>query len=554
MKRTAFGCILGLLLILAAFQGCVKPGDFDPSIIARYQREMAEYAPSRRLGGRTDLGLLDPAPREGLTPLKVEEIKDADGKVSRVIRLSLEEAVVRTLAGSPAIQIVSFDPAISRENMVQAAAAFDVVVFGAASIEKSDNKRYASLLRTMSDERTFNAGMRQLLPTGTKWELTWGATRDWDSRGTWDAATKFEPTVEIEVTQPLLRGGWLDFNLGRLRIARLAYKSGMQAFRSEVEGTITNVYRLYWQLHQATRELGIQKSLVAWSNKTLETIRGRKDLDAGIVQIKQGESALASHKGTLVRLEKLIYDVQEQLGVLLGDPQISALGKFEIIPTTPLDDGPVIINVADQLAAALKHNPTLAQGRLAIQAAGVQIKVAENDVLPRLDLTASTMLQGMAGSRHVAGRELISADYASYTVGLEFEYPIGNREKNSLLRSRKFDRSKAIASFQQSADQIAASVKERVRQIDMALKTLEYQRLAVAAYKAELDGLEVLQETRPKGMEPEFLELKLRSRERLSEAERAELQALVDYNSALIELRRVTGTVLDLPGLKVSLP
>ena len=554
MKRTAFGCLLGLLSIVAVFQGCVKPGDFDPSIIARYQREMSEYAPSRRLGGRGDLGLLDPAPREGLAPLKVEEIKDADGKVRRVVRLSLEEAIVRTLAGSPAIQLVSFDPAISRESMIQAAAAFDVVVFGAGTLEKTDNKRYATALRPMTDERTFNVGLRQLLPTGTRWELTWGATRDWDNAQTATSPTKFEPTVGLEITQPLLRGGWLDFNLGRLRIARLAHKSDMQAFRSEVEGTITNVYRLYWQLHQATRELGIQKSLVAWSEKTRKMIKGREGLDAAIVQQKQAESALASHRGTLVRLEKLIYDVQEQLGVLLGDPQINALGKFEIIPTTPFADGPVVINVADQLSAALKHNPTLAQGRLAIQAAGVQIKVAENDVLPRLDLTASTTTQGMAGSPHVAGRELISGDYVSYTVGLEFEYPIGNRDKNSLLRTRKLDRSKAIANFQQSADQIAASVKERVRQIEMSLKTLEYQRLAVAAYKAELGGLEVLQETRRGGMDPEFLELKLRSRERLAEAERAELQALVDYNSALIELRRVTGTVLDLPGLKVSLP
>ncbi|MBL7221020.1 MAG: TolC family protein [Phycisphaerae bacterium] len=554
MKRTAFGCLLGLLSIVAMFQGCVKPGDFDPSIIARYQREMSEYAPSRRLGGRGDLGLLDPAPREGLAPLKVEEIKDADGKVRRVVRLSLEEAIVRTLAGSPAIQLVSFDPAISRESMIQAAAAFDVVVFGAGTLEKTDNKRYATALRPITDERTFNVGLRQLLPTGTRWELTWGATREWDSAQAATSPTKFEPTVGLEVTQPLLRGGWLDFNLGRLRVARLAHKSQMQAFRSEVEGAITDVYRLYWQLHQAREGVEIQKRLVAWSKETLRVVRGRENMDAPIVQQKQAESALASHGATLVRMEKLVHDVQRQLGVLMGDPQICALGKIQIIPTTPFDRGPVVINVADQLAAALKHNPTLAQGRLAIQAAGVQIKVAENDLLPRLDLIASTGLQGMAGSPHVAGRELISGDYASYTVGFEFEYPIGNRQRSSLLRARKLDRSKAIANFQQSADQIAASVKERVRQTEMALKALVLQGLTVAAYKAELAGLDVLQETRKGGMEPEFLELKLRSRERLAEAEREELQSLLDYNTARIELRRVTGTVLDLPGLKVSLP
>jgi len=275
-------------------------------------------------------------------------------------------------------------------------------------------------------------------------------------------------------------------------------------------------------------------------------------MDGHIVARKQAESAEEFEKGTLVLAEKPVYDIQEQLGVLLGDPQINALGKLQIIPTTPFDKGPVAINVADQLAAALKHNPTLAQGRLAIQAAGVQIKVAQNDLLPRLDLTASTALQGMAGSKHVAGRELISGDYASYTIGLEFEYPIGNRERSSRLRARKLDRSKAIASFQQSADQIAASVKERVRQIEIALRAWEVQKRAVNVYKALVDGhadrIEI------EGMGPLYLNLILRDRERMAEAERAKLQALVDYNLALIELRRVTGTVLDLPGLKVSLP
>jgi len=556
MNKTVFGfvCTLALLSTVAAFHGCVKPGKLDPSIVARYQREMRDYSPSERLGGREDAGLLDPAPQEGLAKLKTEDVTGPDGKVRKVARLSLEEAIVRTLAGSPAIQIVSFDPAISREEMVQAAAAFDVVVFGAASYNKGDRKRYATSLRQITDERSFNVGLRQTVPTGTRWEMTWGATREWDNAMTFTSPTKFEPTVRLEVTQPLLRGGWLDFNLGRLRIARLANKSQLEGFRSEVEGAITDVYRLYWQLHQARREYAIQKSLVDWSEKTVTAVEGRKELDAGIVQIKQAASALASHKGTLARLEKVIYDVQEQLGVLLGDSQINATGKVDLIPTTPFEDGPVTINVADQLAAALKHNPTLAQGRLAIEATGVQIKVSENDVLPRLDLIGSTTFQGMAGSRHVAGRELLSGDYASYSLGIEFEYPIGNREKESLLRTRKLERSKSIASFQSNADQVAAAVKERVRQVNMALKTLEYERVAVEAYRAELNGLEVLQKTRRGGMDPEFLELKLRSRERLALAERAELQALVDYNTAKIELRRVTGTVLDLPGLKVSMP
>ena len=146
MKRTMLGCVLGSLWIAIGFHGCVNPGELDPSVIARYQRKMAGRAPLKRMGGRTELGLLDPAPREGPAPLKVEETKDESGTVRRVVRLSLKDTIVRALAGAPAIQVVSFDPAISREQMVQAAAAFDVILSGETSYNKRDNKRYATAL------------------------------------------------------------------------------------------------------------------------------------------------------------------------------------------------------------------------------------------------------------------------------------------------------------------------------------------------------------------------------------------------------------------------
>jgi len=555
MKWSSTVLVLCLLAAPVLSCGCIQPGDFDPGVIAKYQRQMADYAPSKRLGGRQELGLLDPAPREGLAPFKIEEVKDDSGKVvDRIIRLKLEDAVVRALANSPAIQVVSFDPAISREDMVQAAAAFDVIVFGAATHEKTDNKRYATLaVPTRTDERDFSAGLRQLLPTGTQWELTWAASREWDDANNAGSPTSFEPTVNLEITQPLLRGGWMDFNLGRLRVARLAHKSSMEAFRLEVENTVTQVYQLYWRLHQAHREAEIQKDLMTKTRETHRRVLNRREIDATNVQAKQAESAVASRNAALARARKIVYDVQDQLGVLLGDPQINAVGKYRIVPASPFEEGPATRDVRDQLAAALKHNPTLAQGRLAIQASGVQIKVAENELLPRLDLIASGGLQGMAGSKAVAGRELLSGDYPSYSIGIQFEYPIGNRQRESRLRVRKLERQRAVASFQQAADQIAAAVRERIRQIATSWNEVTLQRAAITAAKIQLKALNDIEKIKVR-LTPEFLQLKLSVQEIEAEAKRAEVQSLVDYNSAIIELRRVTGTVLDMPGVKLELP
>ena len=53
---------------------------------------------------------------------------------------------------------------------------------------------------------------------------------------------------------------------------------------------------------------------------------------------------------------------------------------------------------------------------------------------------------------------------------------------------------------------------------------------------------------------PEWFQLKLRTQEDLAFSARGEIQALVDYNNALAQLSRNTGTVLELQRVKVALP
>jgi outer membrane protein TolC len=557
MKRTCFSGFLAALAVLPAavgLPGCVGTGPMDPRVIARYQREMAARSPSRRTRDGQDLGLLRPAPQKGVKPLEVEEVKDADGKVVKhIIRLSLDQAVMRALANNPQIQVVSFNPAISRQEMTQAAADFDYIFFGAYSLDKTDERTNSILLAGRTDTRRWQAGFRQKTVTGAEWAVAWNHTRSWNNAGFSVFATEYEPTISFEITQPLLREGWLDYNLSRLRIARLDHKSSLAAFRQSVESTITDVYLTYWRVAQARREVEIQEKLLEKTAETYHRVmeRYKAGLDATKVQTKQAESAVASRQAVLIRVRKDIHDTREALGLLLDDPQINVLGYYDIVPTTTMSDTPIHVDAADQLAAALRNSPMLAQARLAIQAAGIEVKVARNETLPKLDVKATTTLQSLAARPHTADRMLGSGDYAGYGIGLELEYPIGNRQRLAQLRLRRLQYRQVVASLQNTADQIAAAIRQRVREIHTSWEELQLQRVAVAAARVQLQALEDTEEIRGR-LTPEFLELKLSAQESLADAERNELQALVDYNSAMVELRRETGTVLDLPRVKIS--
>ncbi len=472
----------------------------------------------------------------------------------KLVRLSLDDAIVRALANSLDIRAVSYDPAISREEMVKAAAAFDFMVFGAANYAKDEKESATRVFGDITRRRDWSLGVRQHTPTGADWTLEWAMTRTWDT-GAWNKLfnTRYEPTVTFQVSQPLLRDAWPEFNLAQLRVARLNSKISDAEFRIKVEEIISEVIVTYWMLIQARQELVIQQKLLDQTRETHARVRARGLLDATLATIKQAEASVKIREAVLIRARKNIVDVQNSLARLLADSQINILSGCEVVPTTPPVREKVQVSATEQLLTALRCNPMLEQARLAIAAAEISVSVAKNQRLPSLKLLASTEFQGLGPSIPRASRRLLNADFLSYSIGLELEHPIGNRGALANLRQRKLERTKQIVSMQNIADQIGVAVHERVRQIGTTYEETLAQRAAVEAARVQLQALEDTERIRAQ-LTPEFLRVKLQAQETLANAKRAELQATVDYNNAMVELARITGTILELHRIEIALP
>lgn len=539
---------LGLLAPLG-LAGCfVSPGSVDPDAILRYQEAMARRGPQRR--GADGLDSLRPQRTAGVPDLKVVR-DDKTGK--RAVELTLDDAIVRALANSTEISVVSFEPAIAREDVVQAAAAFDAVAFANLNHEKTDERTASIFGGGQSDTRSIEAGVSARTVTGATWTGKVTASRLWDNIGVNFLRQRYEGEAAIEVTQPLLRQGWMDYNLARLRVARLNHKATVAAFREEVERIIFEVIRAYWMLHQARRDVVIQESLLASTQETLRKLKARVGVDVTQVHIKQAEAAVATRSAQLIRARKIALDVRDHLARLLSAPRVNVLSGVEIVPVTAPAVAKVRIDEAGQILTALKHNPLLAQARHAIAISDIAVKVARNEALPRLDLTASASLQGLGDTHPDPWEKILAGDYASYALGLIFEYPLGNRERRAAIRRARLERLRTIAQTQNIADNIAQQVNERVRQIRTTFEELRAQQAAVEAAKVQLKALDDTEAIRAQ-LTPEFLQLKLQAQETLAGAQRAEIQATVDYNTAAAELAKVTGTILQLPGVKVELP
>jgi len=536
--------ILGLCL---ASTGCVvDPGPIDPTLLNQYQKAVVRRNEAQALRTADQLNPIDATIGQGYGA-----VTDPVTNVT-TIKLSLEDAVQRALANNLDIRVVSYDPEISRQEMIRAAAVFDAVVFGGATYGIQDERANTIFdASSEADSRAVQVGVRKHTTTGADLEARYSLTRLWTSSRFVTNPTTYEPNFTLQATQPLLRGAGRTVNLAALRVARINRKTSEQAFRQRVESVVADTVSAYWALRLARREVGIQERLLVKTKDVHEEVVRRLKIDATVVNLGQTRASVARRKAMLIRARKAVDDIEDALIQLMLGVQGEFAGEIVIEPMTEAGD-PIVIDGQGQLITALAHSSQLAQARLAIQAAGINVRVAENGLLPSLGVNASATWMGLSRRPNPANDQMINSKYFSYNLGLLFEYPLGNRSARASLRRAKYERLQAMTNLRNIAVQVARAVKERVRETGRAEAELQAAREAVAANTLQLNGLLSLKGKLPKGRPtPEFLNLILQAIEALGTSERDVEQSLVDYNTALVQLAQVTGTVLKQYGVSL---
>jgi outer membrane protein TolC len=532
--------------------GCISEEAADYGEITAYQQQQVSKAPQQR-AGEEGLGALTPQPEPKLAELQV--VTDAKTGKKR-INLTIEEAITRTLLSSPEIQVVSFEPQISKEELTKEVAAFDRTIFGRYDYSKDDEPLNSTTLSDIGLTRTrvWQAGVKQKAVTGSELSFTWALTRTWDDLATRRFSTRYEPMLTFQIKQPLLRDGWRQLNLAGVNVARMNYEISFTGFREQLENVASQVIKTYWTLLQSRRDSQIQQWLLEKTVETLTRVLDRKDIDATTVHIKQIESSVESRRAALFETQKRIIDVQDSLARLLSDAQINVLDDSELVPVTEPKVELVNIDTFEAVKSALQNSPTIQQNRLKVDVAQINLDVSRNQSLPRLDIVASADWLGFAEHENEAHEKLFndSQAHSSYAIGVTFEYPLGNRQRRAEVRRRRLELSMAVSNLQNISDKVAIVVKEKIRKVETSHRQMQAQTAALKAANIHLDALEDSELIRGK-LTPEFLQVKLQAQANMANAEQGQIKAVVDFNIALVELAQATGTVLQLHHVQAGL-
>ncbi len=135
------------------------------------------------------------------------------------------------------------------------------------------------------------------------------------------------------------------------------------------------------------------------------------------------------------------------------------------------------------------------------------------------------------------------------TVGVAISFPFHNKTAEANLASARIQREQLDASFRSQDQAIESDVRNAAQSVDTAQKRVVASRAARESAEAQLAGEQKLYEV---GRSTTFL--LLQRQQELTAARTNELQAQTDYNKALADLQRATGSTLRANNVEVNNP
>lgn len=504
-----------------------------------------------------------PAPASGIT---LGKSASALYQGEPVYRLTLQDAVAMALEHSLAIKVQAYNPAISQTQLVQAEAAFDATIFGSTGVTRTDVPT-TSGIQFGAAGAVPGAGNSNSLTwanqVGISKSLGWGGTAQFSATNDFLNVAKtpgFQPDINpsnadnlaLAISQPLLRGFGSDVVQSGIYIARTNRKISLAAFRSQVQTVIKNVELTYYLLVQADANLRIQQRLLVSTRHTLSQIKKRGIFDATSVQVAQAEDAVAQSRVAVITAQADLRTTSDELKSLLNDPELNLRGNVLLIPTDKPITEPIMFNVAQSISTALEQRSILREDRLRLHTADINVRVAANALLPDANLTLSTQSNGLSSAFGNAFTQTISpARFWSYAAGLQVSIPIGNRAAEAGYREERLLRRQQLTQMLLDAQSVILSVKTALRAMLSSYQQIQAQRQARIAAGQVLAALDVQQQVGV-SLTPTFLNLKLTAEQNLASAQFAELQAMVNYSQAIVNLEAAKGTLLTYDQVRIE--
>lgn len=463
------------------------------------------------------------------------------------LELSVEDAVFLALQRNRDLRIQRLNPVISGAFAMIERGAYDPRLFADLQYQEEQlaqiSRATGELFEVRGDSNVFSAGVRQRLPTGTDVTLSMQQNRTDSDRTPEQQSAR----LGLNVTQSLLRGMGPAVNLASVRQAQYDSLSSFHALRGFTESLLADVEIAYWRYVLSREQIAIFEESVGLAESQLRDVEDRIEVGSlAPAEAAAARAEVARRREALIDARSALNARRLRLARLINPGEADQLNvSIRATSSAVLEDDP-ITDTRDRVRLATQSRPDLQEAMLRLRRNELEVEVTRNGLLPQLDLFFRATKFGF-GDNLSDSLKVFSEDAYDVTVGLSMEYPLGNRVargRNLASRASRLQAEQAVLNLQQMIQlDVLLSVNEVERARQQISARRETRRLAEQTAQAELERFQVGSSTAL---------LVAQAQRDLLAAQISEVEAVVGYRVALIELYLAEGSLLERRGVVVE--
>jgi len=554
---------------------------------------LAGAAPSGEPGGGAlavpTVGLVNAALTAGMSSRK-GSLLDAVSRDSEVIRdlvynsappqdapgqrqtyeLSLLDAVELALENNLNVQVARYSPQSTFNGISSARGQFDATMnfslpqsFSRGTSPTNNQIAGGDIITQQGLSGGFT--WQENLEWGTQYSLSWSQNRN----STNNDLQTFNPTLGAgfsgNITQQLLRGRG-DVNRTGIRVAMNQYDSSLQGFRAQVQGVLFQTINSYWNLRAAVESVGISEEALELASQQYD--RNVIQVEIGTlapIETVQAETSRAQSLLGLIQARQTLENAQDALKEFINfDAVVDDPFAYDLDPTEVPEQNVAPIDIEAAVRAALDNDTQLAQQRLNLRNADLSLAQARNSLLPSLSVRGTFNMQGRAGTRLLSGfggaadetlttgmgtaiGQIFSGDFNSWSLSATLSMPLHNYSAKASVANSQISQRQQMTQYRQREQSLTYDVRNQVRQVENLV-----QQVATATLRRELAARQLDAEQRKfeVGTSTNFQVLTFQNQ--FSQAQLAELQAILSLQNSLANLELTKGTILQAYGVQLG--
>jgi outer membrane protein TolC len=488
----------------------------------------------------------------------------AIGQEKKDVSLTLEDSIVQALKNNLNVAVEVLTPELASASVSRARQYF----MPTFQVDLTGNRMEQLSTWSLQGSGTYitkttgsTASFAQQIPFGGK--VTASLSYDYQINN--QLFQSYNPSytsrLNFALTQPLLRNfGW-SISRREIIVALNSLDVSRSQFKTVLINMVYSVEAAYWNLVYSVENLKtLQQALQSGRDLLAKT---KKEVEVGLkapIEVLNAEATVARREADILQAEAMVKRSQDQLKTLLnqgGDP--SAKGQ-NLRPADTASFKPFAISLDEAFEKAMARRPDIEVAKSTIETKRINFRYAKNQRLPQLDLQLVKASPGISGAQFIfdpdnpflpptpgdtgsaaqAFGDTFKFLYNNWTAGVTLTIPLGDVVSHANYTYAKLDLEQTQARLKNQEQQIYLEVSDAVLTLETAAKSVNAYRiareLAEKQLEAEMKKLAV-------GMSTNYFVLTYQ--DALASARSLELRALVDYNLAVANIAKVTGSTLE---------